>query len=150
MSIDQRAGILTDMLRTIIMKEKHEKLKRDIWRFYHGEWWGLWRELKSSFLKNRLKMQCIKKKLFGIISSNANESSRDVEVMMQEEIETLNYDQDFVWADEKRNVNNMESLKDVVERFLQADKSLVTRQTTHCKKILPMEEMLWNKMRSRW
>lgn len=28
----------------------------------------------------------------------------------------------------------MESLKDVVESCLQADKSLVTRQTLHCKK----------------
>ena len=59
----------------------------------------------------------------------------DEEYMMQIEEKVLNHNQEIAHADEEKIINNVGSLKGVIDRYLQIDEILITRELLRCKKL---------------
>ena len=59
----------------------------------------------------------------------------DEEYMMQIKEKVLNHNQEIAHADEEKIINNVGSLKGVIDRYLQIDEILITRELLRCKKL---------------
>ena len=91
--------------------------------------------LKGLFESSESEHTKLKKDLIKIMSPNLNEMFSDEEGMAQGKEEVVDYAQEVSWTDEEGNRNNFGLVKGVIVSYLNAEKSLITRDLLRCKKL---------------